>query len=68
MAPTTKPEFMQVTESFSGTLEERNGKEIQRLPVTLNKGQVFEADHRYVKQWPQFFAPMVSGGQVVVSR
>lgn len=61
-----KTDFMQVAESFSGTLEDKRGKEVERTPVTLNKGQVFAAGHRYVKQWPQHFKPLEANGQTVV--
>lgn len=62
---TQKPEYMQVVDSFSGTAKDQNGDPV---PVTLNKGQIFAANHKYVKQWPHHFTPFSTEGQVVVSQ
>jgi hypothetical protein len=43
-----------------GTQKTKAVKEEVRVPITLNKGQVFEARHLYVKTWPQFFGPVIA--------
>ena len=41
-----------------GSMQTRQVKGKAPVPVTLNKGQTYQSDHRYVKTWPQHFEPL----------